>query len=130
MPRIDLDDLERDSAPTGPRFVVDTVAWTKQQPSAEPAKGRKRRVAADAKKDERPPPHTATGSHPPTGRPGPAPRTATGSHPPTARPGQAPSRPRPTAAHAPTEPLPRWMFPLVLMILAALAYAAWIVWTQ
>ncbi|MCX4246015.1 serine/threonine protein kinase [Paraliomyxa miuraensis] len=163
-PRIDLEELERESAPTGPRFVVDTVAWTKQQPSAEPAKGRKRKVGADGRDSrasqsrtatgsyERVPPgaRTATGSHE---RVPPGARTATGSHervPPGARPatgshervppgarttsGTAASRhgarARPTAAHAPVDPLPRWSFLLVVVLLAGLAYAAFLVWTQ
>lgn len=123
-PRIDLEDLD-DGAPTGPRFVVDTVAWTKQQPSAEPAKARKRQVATDDADDrrssERERPAGGSGSSQPL------PRTEAAS----ASQHAAASRSRPpTAVHPPVDVMPRWLLPLLVLVLLALAYAVYFVWTQ
>ena len=125
-PRIDLDDLREGNAPEGPRFVVDTVAWTKQQPSARPEQERRRHIRADddepSKKKVHKAPRPRNGAARANGR-------ANGD----ARPkGPARARP-PTASRAPVDPiqtLPRWVLPLLVMVLIVLAYAVWVVWTQ
>lgn len=114
MPRIDPDSQD-DGAPTGPRYVVDTVAWTKQQPSAEPGKARKSRIPADE------PPRASTSS-----------REASVGATAGASAADSRSQPRPrTAAHDPVDALPRWLpMLLVMVILAGLAYAVFMVWTS
>ncbi len=122
-PRINPEDLD-DGVPTGPRFVVDTVAWTKQQPSAEPPKARKRHVAAEEPDDrssgEREAPTRGSSSSQRLHREGSAAASRTGT---------ASVRP-PTAAHQPVDTLPRWLLPLLVFVLLALAYAVYLVWTQ
>ena len=144
MPRIDLEELE-DGVPTGPRYI-DAVAWTKQQPSAEPSKARKRVVEPEAERSsaerersnaererssaererssaERDPP-SARSSSSSSQR---LPRTDAAA---SQSSSQRPHRP-PTAAHPSIEDaLPRWLLPLLVMVLLALAYAVYLVWTQ
>jgi serine/threonine protein kinase len=122
MPRIDPNDLD-EGAPTGPRFVVDTVAWTKQQPSAEPVKGRKQRVATDASGDR-----SRREGEPAAARASTSDRVPGNGSPSSPRSERTP-RP-PTAVHQPVDALPRWLLPLLVMVLLALAYAVYLVWTQ
>lgn len=139
VPRIDLDDLAGgadEGAPTGPRFVVDTVAWTKQQPSAEPGKGRKRHVGPDAADDrgsgerERPTARSSSSQRLPREEAAAASQAAAAASQ-TAAASSSRSRPRPpTAVHQPVDVLPRWLLPLLVLVLVALAYAVYLVWTQ
>ncbi len=150
-PHIDPNDLREKEAPTGPRFVVDTVAWTKQQPSAKPDKERRRTISDEEAKESRrraPTGDDRKGSgsrrreqesrrRAPTGDD----RKGSGSRrrePERKRPSDGAARrsssPRaPTSAQAPLDPsqmLPRWVLPLLVMVILALAYAVWLVWTR
>ncbi len=105
-----FDERRERGAPTGPRFVVDTVAWTKQQPSAGGAtRARKRTVGSRREASTREPSgddHRASQTHV---------RQRTGSRPPVT---------------ASADALSRWLLPVFLGILGLLAYAVWVVWTQ
>ncbi|MEX1363396.1 MAG: protein kinase [Nannocystaceae bacterium] len=102
VPRIDLDELERRSTLDEAPLVVDTVAWTKPQ------------AAADGKAT----PPAKPGSRPTKPR-----RSSEELRTRSA------SQPRPTSSQPPVSPVPRWVLPLGLLVIAILAYAVWVVWT-
>lgn len=102
VPRIDLDELERARTLDEAPLVVDTVAWTKPQAAAD---GRAKPPAKPGSRSTKP------------RRSSEELRT------------RSASQPRPTSSQPPVSPVPRWVLPLGLLVIAILAYAVWVVWT-
>ncbi len=120
---IDPERLRESAAPTGPRFVVDTVAWTKQQPAAKVKPGTRTKVTRDRR-------HT-------TGSRKAVPRDRTGSGASASRShtsGQRVVSAQDSASRRrtlPPEPeIPTWLGPLLIVTVIGLAIAVWHVWTS